>query len=44
MGRYPLEESESNMLAGIAIFMLVLSPLFVPVMITVVDAIETRRN
>jgi hypothetical protein len=32
------------MLAGIAIFMMVLSPLYVPVMITVVDVIENRRK
>jgi hypothetical protein len=40
----PLEGSESQMLAGIAIFMLVLSPLFIPVMTTVVHAIGTRRK
>jgi hypothetical protein len=32
------------MLAGIALFMLVLSPLFIPVMTTVVHAIESRLN
>jgi hypothetical protein len=42
--RYPLEGIELNMLAGFAIFMLVLLPLFVPVMTTVVHAIGSRRN
>jgi hypothetical protein len=32
------------MFAGIALFMLVLSPLFIPVMTTVVHAIESRLN
>jgi hypothetical protein len=32
------------MLAGFAIFLLVLSPLYIPVTITVVDAIDSRRN
>jgi hypothetical protein len=32
------------MLAGVAIFMLVLSPLFISVMTTVVHAIGSRRN
>jgi hypothetical protein len=32
------------MLADVAIFMLVLSPLFVPVMTTVVHAVDSRRN
>jgi hypothetical protein len=32
------------MVAGIAIFMMVLSPLFIPVMTTVVHAVANRRN
>jgi hypothetical protein len=32
------------MVAGIAIFMMVLSPLFIPVMTTVLHAVGNRRN
>jgi hypothetical protein len=32
------------MLAGIAIFMMVLSPLYIPVAVTVVHAIGNRRT
>jgi hypothetical protein len=32
------------MVAGIAIFMMVLSPLLIPVMTTVVHAVANRRN
>jgi len=42
--RHRLEGIELNMLTGFAIFMLVLSPLFVPVITTVVHAIRSRQS